>query len=51
MEGTNLYFREEMRTKGEDLRTMMMSLKSLEMSSIFKRAGITEPGRATVSSA
>jgi hypothetical protein len=51
MGSTNLYFREEMRTKGEDLQIIMMSLKRLEMSSIFKREGITEPGRATVSSA
>jgi hypothetical protein len=40
-----------MRKKGEDLRITMMSLKRLEMSSIIKRAGITEPGKATVSSA
>jgi hypothetical protein len=51
MGGTNLYFREEMRTKGEDLRIIMMSLKRLVMSSIFKRARITETGIATVSSA
>jgi hypothetical protein len=51
MGGTNLYFRERMRTKEEDLRIIMMSLKRLVMSSIFKRARIAEPGRATVSSA
>jgi hypothetical protein len=49
--GHNLYFREEMRTKEEDLRIIMMSLKRLVMSSIFKRAGIAEPSRVTVSSA
>jgi hypothetical protein len=49
--GTNLYFREEMREKkGEGLRIIMMGLKRLVMGSICRKAGITEPGRATVSS-
>jgi hypothetical protein len=39
-----------MRTKGEDLRRIIMSLKRLVMSSITKRASIAELGRATVSS-
>jgi hypothetical protein len=50
MGSTNLYSRERMRKKEEDLRIIMISLKRLVMSSISKRAGITEPGRATVSS-
>ena len=51
MGGRNLYFRGMMRTREEDLRIIMMSLKRLVMSSISRRAGIAELGRATVSSA
>jgi hypothetical protein len=50
MRGTNLYFRERMRTKEEDLSRIIMSLKRLVMSSILKREKLAEPGRATVSS-
>ena len=51
MGGTNLYFREEWRTSEVERIIMMMGLIRLVMSSISKRAGITELGRATVSSA
>jgi hypothetical protein len=50
MGSTNLYFRERMRTKEEYLRIIKMILKRLVMSSICTRVGISEMGRATVSS-
>jgi hypothetical protein len=49
--GAQIYIsREDEEKKGEGLRRRKMSLKRLVMSSISRRARVTEPGRATVSS-